>query len=92
MARAKKKKGSSAHGKNDDPLHPGISAFDAGDYVETRRLLSPLSENSDLSEAQRQQARDTVSATWFERGAVLVGLACATLFVIAVVFTSFKQP
>lgn len=92
MARSKKKKDASAQAKNDDPLHPGITAFDAGDYIATRRELIPRSGDPELSEAQRQQARDTVAATRFERGTVLVGLACMALFVIAVVFTSFKQP
>ena len=89
MARPKKKKNA---GATADPLHDGMQAFDAGDYVAARKILKPFADDSELSEAQRQQARDTVAATWFERGALMVGLACAALFVIAVIFTSFKQP
>ncbi len=90
MARSKKKKHSSA--LSADPLHPGVEAFDAGDYVQARRQLAPLADDPELSEAQRQQARDTIAATRLERGAVLVGLACIMLFAIAVIFTAFKQP
>ena len=90
MARQKKKK--DARSAADDPLHAGMVAFDGGDYAETRRLLSPKVNDADLSEAQRQQAQDTISATWLERGALLVGLSCAALFLLAVIVTSFKQP
>ena len=93
MARSKKKKdGGSKAPKTPDPLGPGLTAFDDGDYVEARRLLEPLTEDSDLSSAQRQQAKDTVEATQFERGALLVGLACLGLFLFAVLFTALKQP
>lgn len=90
MARPKKKKSSTD--SSADPLLPGVEAFDAGDYAEARRRLAPLADDPELSEAQRQQARDTVAATRLERGAVLVGLACIMLFAIAVIFTAFKQP
>lgn len=92
MARPKKKKDASAKVRTVDPLEPGLTAFDEGDYVEARRLLSVPGDDPDLSESQRQQARDMKAATQLERGALLVGLACIGLFLIAVLLTSLKQP
>ena len=92
MARSKKKRDASTKAPSTDPLEAGIKAFDAGDYVEARRLLSANAQDSDLSESQRQLAQDMADATRIERGALLVGLACIALFLVAVLFTSFKQP
>lgn len=91
MARSKKKKDASSKGSN-DPLQAGVAAFESGDYVQARLLLSERADDPELSESQRQQARDMIDATWIERGTLLVGLACAALFLFAVVFTAFKQP
>ncbi|MEM7678263.1 MAG: hypothetical protein AAF449_19910 [Myxococcota bacterium] len=92
MARSKKKKDASAKATNNDPLQPGVAAFESGDYALARRLLSARADDPELSESQRQQARDMIDATRLERGTLLVGLACVALFLFAVVFTALKQP
>ncbi len=92
MARSKKKKDVSPKRESPDPLAPGIAAFDAGDYVVARQRLGKLAEDDELSESQREQARDMVNATKLEPATLYVGLACIVLFLLAVSITVYNQP
>ena len=81
-----------AKAKGKDPLAEAISIFARGDYAQARPLLWRLSQEPELSEGAKAQARQLEAATRVERGALLVGFASLALLLIVIVTTAVTQP
>lgn len=74
------------------PLAIARRLFAKGDIVAARRELGARAEDPSRPESDRALARELASATRIDRGALLVGLACAGLLLLVVLVTALKQP
>ncbi len=74
------------------PLAPAIDTFARGDYVAARQLFDEALADSDLSEENRQVARALKSSLGFDKGTLLVGLACIGLYLLVIFIAILKQP
>jgi hypothetical protein len=75
-----------------DPLVPALDAFSRGDYPAARRLFAERVAAEEASESERTLARRLTAATWLERGALMVALACLGLYALVIAVAALKQP
>ncbi|MCK6549343.1 hypothetical protein L6R52_26105 [Myxococcota bacterium] len=75
-----------------DALADATAAFARGDYGRARVLLAAKIGDASLSEGQREEARELLAATGFERGTLWVGLGCIGLLILVLIVTAALQP
>jgi hypothetical protein len=75
-----------------DALAPAVRTFATGDYIRARAELAQKLNDPELSEGEREEARELIAATQIERGTLWVGLACVALLIIVIVVTAITQP
>ena len=93
MAKTKgAKRGDGAEPSAKAPLAPAVATFARGDYAAARTELRAMATSPELSEGSRTMAADLIRATWLERGALWVGVACVLLFGLVIFIASLKQP
>ena len=74
------------------PLAPAIETFGRGDYVTARRMFDEALNDSDLSAENRQVAKALKGSLGFDKGTLLVGLACIGLYLLVILVAILKQP
>lgn len=90
--RGDKQAGPGGSYKREDPLAAAIATFARGDYARAKRALAEKMNDAELSEGQREQARELYAATGLERGTLWVGIACVGLLVLVLIVTALTQP
>lgn len=92
--KSKNKGGASAAAAKQSPdlMRPALDAFARGAYDEARTLFASRASATDASDSERKMAERFASATRFERGTLLAGLACLGLYLLVIAVTLIKQP
>lgn len=79
-------------GTERDALAEATAAFARGDYGRAKVLLAAKIDDASLPEGQREDAKDLLAATGFERGTLWVGLGCVGLLLLVLIVTRALQP
>lgn len=90
MAKTRRKK--EREPSSSDRLQETREALAVGDHVRARALADRATQDSSLSDAEREMAAEIARGTRVDAGALWVAVACLGLFLLVVLIAALKQP